>query len=702
MSEYQPAAPAALAVQETNFVTASTAKKRLSDVDPRIIARVAEFATAYPELARRPVSETHGRKLRREVTDPEFVDRWVEPESEFENPFKVVEEKSRPAVTWLHVVHRFLTAHSNYDGLVARFENTDETKDEDFLVDLNDAWGPEYMDKEYARAKALDRQTAGGQRPTGGEAHQEWDRPATSMLTLTASSIPASIRLLGVDHLDAVHDSWSKNGVRQTLRNTMEHHLGLDAADWGYWAQAEPHGAGASADPDKNPGLNACYTHVHVAVYFDAAPLFGDLDGDPEAVGTPTHQRWESIGSEFERVIDKHVDVCEPAGKSGHNYEKIDSYVAEDNGCISLNPEVENLGSYLAAYLGGYKGDLFDRSIEYIAWGSLYWSTARQRTTRSQRINHAIRADACQQRAESDYSEQSVDHGERVRWNHGHGPDVVCSCCGSGWQVDQERLDQPIPSEEIPEPEQPDGPQASGSDSGVRADGGLVEDDDGQPAEGELAEEDGPDRSDHGDPQPPQSLAERWPTADGAHRIGESTEKARVRTIVEDHLRRQPGDVEDVSVPRLLGELSIAPRFADFVADLLDGTADDDLEESFSRSSGIAIDEWELVAIIDKDGEEHTPGDGGIDMRPLNLPTKNIVENTRLRHDREKGEYWYDRKTSIAFPGGCDAETVAAHYVKEGITDPQVVDSLLGISDWSDLDRDCMQHPDGLERFGKA
>lgn len=698
MSEGQPTAPAALAVQETNFVNSSPPqiplsaknKNRLEQTDSRVIERVAEFAAAYPDLAQQPVSETHGRRLREEATNPKFIEQWVSPEDELKNAFKILEEEKREAVTWLRLLHRFLLAHSDYEGLAGRFEPVADHKDDEFYVEFNDAWGPDYMDREYARAKALDRQVSGGTLPTGSVTEPEWENPATCMLTLSASSIPSGNRLPGVDHLDQVHDSFTKEGVRQTLRNTLEYHLGLDNDDSGYWLQAEPHGAGSYADPDKTPGPNACYTHVHVAVYFDAADLVGDLQEDTEEY----QQRWESIGSEFERVIDKHLAECPSAGRSAHNYEKIDSYLHDDDGCISLNPNVENLGSYLAAYLGGYKGDLFERSIEYIAWGALYWATARQRTTRSQRVNHAIRADACQQRAESPHSEQTLDHGETVEWNHSHGPDVVCSSCGSGWQIDQDRLEEPTPDQTVS-----DALADDSSTQTVRADGGLGHADD-QVAESELAG----DQDDDQENTPPGSLADRWPTADSAFRVGESLDKAAVRGKVEDYLKtNQLEEIEDLSVPRLLGQLSINPIHADYVVGLLDGTADDDLVETFRRNSGNAIDEWELVAIVDSDGEEHTPGNGGVNMQPLNLPVQNIVQNTRLRHDLAKGEHYYDRKTGVAFSGGCPPENVARFFVEEyGITDPRVADSVLGISDHYNLDRDCMAHPEGLERFGNS
>jgi len=40
-------------------------------------------------------------------------------------------------------------------------------------------------------------------------------------------------------------------------------------------------------------------------------------------------------------------------------------------------------------------------------------------------VNQAIRADRCEQRAENEESGQVDSHGERVRWDDGHGADVV-------------------------------------------------------------------------------------------------------------------------------------------------------------------------------------------------------------------------------------------------------------------------------------
>ncbi|MXR41006.1 hypothetical protein GRX01_06580 [Halobaculum sp. WSA2] len=489
--------------------------------------------------------------------------------------------------------------------MLARFSNGEDS----FELPLTDAWGKEYHAKQYARARALERQMGGGERPSGGEAVAAWDRPATAMITLSASSMPGRTRLSPVDHLDAVHDSFSYDGVRDTLRNVMEYHLGLDSDQWGYWLQAEPHGLGDSS------GVNACYTHIHIGTYLDASGLDA-----------------ERIGGELERVVDKHLEVCEPAGKSAHNYEAIDSYEEEDDGCISVNMEVGNLGSYLAAYMGGsYDERLEERPIEYLAWGTLYWSTARQRTTRSQTVNQAIAADACQQRAESESSAQSDEHGETVRWSEANGPDVVCTNCGSGWAIDQSRIEAPI------------------LDADLR----------------ELL----PDKPPDIDSSP--SLSELWADADAAGRAGESLGRAHARERVNRWLDAHPS--ASVSPVALLGRLDLNPEHIELVSDLLDGDESGPEPEGFVRPQSLEP-EWELEAIIGADGQEHTPGDGGVDMVTLHLPKKQIREETRLSKPLRSGEIWRCGKCNFATH---NSRMMADHLVDHGLEDPDAADHVL-------------------------
>ena len=627
--------------KETNSVTASLTGLE-EDADP-VVERVSEFATEYPQLADQPLSTQHGRKLRRIVTEAEWEQEFVDPDQPFEDSFAIDKLRERSAGTWLDAVHAFLRAHHEYKGMLARFE--DRESGDEFDVPLADAWGKEYSKKQYARARALQRQMSGGKRPSGGEATPAWDDPVTAMLTLTASSVPDGTRVPPVDQMDAIHDAFSYGGVRDTLRNVMEYHFDLDSDEWGYWLQAEPHGMGSASDPEKDAGLNACYTHIHVGVYFEGE-RFADL---------------RPVASEFERVIDKHLEVCDLAGWSAHNYDAIDDYLQEDNGCISMNADVGNLGSYLAAYMGGYTEDLLDKPIEYIAWGAVYWSAARRRTSRSQTVNQAIRADRCEQRAENEESGQVDPHGERVRWDDAHGADVVCACCGSPWTVDQDRLDGP------PEPE-------TVLDDNLRWAAGAAT----------LPPE----------PETDRSLSERWPSADSAWSYGESPRKALIRDCVKSYL-----DVHgrDVSLPSLLAHLNIDPSYKDFVGEVLNGEDSPD-SDAFDRRSTEPAFGYELKAIVDSDGNEHQPGGGGVDMVALELPIKNIIQNTRLRHDLAQGEVFRNARTEVA---SHDPATIAAGFIENGITEPEVVDRLLIVEDYHvsnpAMDRDerrpCMVHP---------
>ncbi|SDM47093.1 Putative rep protein [Halogranum gelatinilyticum] len=581
----------------------------------------------YPHLADLPISRTHGRKLRRIVTEAEWHDVMVESDQPTEGSFQVSELARRDAATWADALSAFLTAHTKYEGLLARFATGDGDQ---FDVPLADAWGEEYSKKQYARALALQRQMAGGDRPTGGEAVAAWESPATAMLTLTGSSVPGGNRIPPVEHTDALHDSFSYNGVRDTLRNTMEYHLGLEADDWGYWLQAEPHGVGDAADPDASPGMNACYTHLHVGVYFEATDL-----------------NLEAVGPEFERVVDKHVAECEYATFDAHDYRNVD-YLEDSHGCISLNADVGNMGSYLATYMGGYTEDLLDKPIEYLAWGAIYWSAARRRTSRSKIVTSAVKADACEQRAEHPESRQTLAHGEDVKWNDGNGLDVVCSCCGSGWSVDQTQLDEPISDEELTA----------------------------------ALDDDTEDRV--------LSLSERWPSAKEAASIGELPTRARIRSKVEEYLELY--DPSPVLIPHLLGELMIDPIHAPIVREVVDGQEPE--PESFRRP--ISSDEWELVAIVDRDGEEHQPGGGGVDMVPLKLPVQQILDETRLRHDLRTGEVW---RCSECRTATHDTVWMARHLVEtHGLDRPESADSVLHVEDYYDLNRECMKHPAERDR----
>lgn len=613
--------------KQTNSVETSTDDFQTDDIEELIHERVAEFMTEYPHLADQPVSEQHGRSLRRIVTEAEYENVYVETDKESEKNFTVSELQRREAATWADAISAFLFAHAEYRGLMARFANQ---FGETFEIPLMDAWGETYSKKEYAKAMALEREMAGGERPTGGSSVGEWSNPSTAMLTLTASSTP-SVRLPPIDHLDAIHDAFSKNGVRDSLRNTMEYHLGLDSDEWIYWSQAEPHGMGVASDPDKEPGANACYTHLHVGVYFDEDAL------DPSI-------SLEDVGNELERVITKHIEVCEPASFEAHDYTAIDSYVEDSDGCISINGDIENMGSYMAAYMGGYTEDLFEKPVEYLAWGALYWSGSRRRVSRSDLANQAISADACDQRFESEHSDQGIPHGESVKWNDGRGPDVVCSCCESSWRVDQHRLDE-HPTSEAPED--------------------LHDDlDDGET-----------DQSYFDTP-----MVDLWPSADGASSIGETLTRSQLRQRILSFIERSPRS--DWSVPELMGQLSIPPSNQSFVSDVLQSSSEAPQPDSFQTPPPVT-EQWEIDAIIDRDGEEHKPSkSGGVDVVDLHLPIDHLVENTRLSIPLQRAETYRCRVCGFSTH---EAEMQAHHlYHEHGLEEPEPADRALWYQHYHD------------------
>lgn len=531
---------------------------------PTVGERVAEFEEEYPELAGTRLSEVDGRKLRRELTEADRV-RYNVDLKHGSGTVTRHEEVERRALTWAAAVEAFLDAHEDYRHARMRFGKgaPGSPEREEFDVSLTDAWGEAYADREYAKAKAIERETAA-----------EWGDCTTVMLTFTASSVPGGNRLPPIDHLRGILDTWS-DYVYHELRNTMRS-LGFERDEWMFWVQGEPH---------PGDGDNACYGHVHVGVYVDG----------------------EVSEADFHSVIDKHVEKCGPARREAHDYDT----------AISVNGDVEHIGSYMAAYAGAYGDELLERPIEYLAWGALHWATNSQRTRRSGTANSAITADACRQRYEDPDTGQDHDHAKRLRRDGGRGPDIVCAACGSSWGVPEaETLVEARLSE-------PDGSET-----------------------GEL-----PGGASDGERDPEGELRSRWRDADGAVSVGERPTVRKRRERAEEYLERNPG----ASVPEVMGALGLPPSARSVVGEVVDGV-DPPGTVSFERAP-----KWRAESVIRGQGEdaEEYPvrRAGGVDLVPLKLPMKG-------------GSSLWDRPPGVTFRcGRCRFGTKSVKLMKRHAPD---------------------------------
>ena len=433
--------------------------------------RVLGLLEEYPDRMNTPLSETHGRTLRESVMDErENIQREVDVGSS--ETITVSETVAHPSGTWLTAVWDLLETYEKYRDMHLRMVRRGRTiEDEEFTVPLGVSFSPEYQSATYAKLMALQRQLIGespDDSPTGEAFTGAYDEPVTVLFGLTASAY----RVVGesgsghrpvTDHDREIRGVWSgsSSSVKRSLRYVLEDKLGLSSEHYAWWWQSEPH---------PGDGAAAAYSHSHPIVIFDGARSSVPVDEISEET--------------FRSVVAKHVAECEGAEWSGHQIrEEGESAVR-----VRKPDEIQDFGSYVSKYLSlGPDQDLLERSDEYIMWAASQWATATQKYSKSKTATAAIKADACHQRYADPEAEQSVDHGERVVRSEKPGVKWECAECGSHFQIDQ----SPDTLTEM----RVSSPEVSVV-SVVATDGGE--------------EEDGP----------PQRLEDRWPSADGAARVG--------------------------------------------------------------------------------------------------------------------------------------------------------------------------------------
>jgi hypothetical protein len=593
------AEPPSRHTNQTNSVTGGTGPDTAESESacPTPAERAEEFREEYEHLAHLPLTEQPGQSIRASLTEETRREVTVPLPAE-ESTTTVHELERRDALHWVEAVEQLLESHEETKDTTLKLAKVreDDPEREVYYKPAVNSWMTEYQKRYFAELKGWVREAIGGERPSGGSTDGEFDDPYVVLVTRTASAAPDGERLPPVDHAEPIHEAWEP--VYQTIRNRLRA-LGFSSDEWDYYRKEEPHTS------ERGGGVNTCYTHEHT---------FLIVDGEVSA-------------EDFQPVLDKHVEECDPAGPEAHQaVEAVEVTPAE---------EVEDVAAYVASYTGIQPRDLSERSTEYIAWAATQWAANRNRRTRSNAAGWAATADACKQRYESDKSEQEDNHGECVVMSDRRGADFECAECGSPWGINQ--------------------------DHDTLTSARLSADDDG----GATVATDGG----HHLPDRQGKLEERWPSATAGSTLGRAPDEQKKVNLIERHLEQNP----EASVSAVLGATMpvVTPEDDDLVREVMAGL-DRSEPMSFERDP-----EWELEAIV-VDDEEHTVSEsGGVEMAEVVLPVKRLLKETRLKHVNEE-----QTPMILVHSVDGDAEYVASHdpelqarrLVEMGLTEPWAVE----------------------------
>ncbi|MHC3379008.1 hypothetical protein [Haloarcula sp. H-GB5] len=213
-------------------------------------------------------------------------------------------------------VQAFLRWYEETLDTWAVFENEEGERKE---VPLGNRFMPDSWRKRYAKFNDLER---GIREDYGGRSTQ-------AMITLTGSTTYADgSPRPPVDHFLDLMESW--NAVTTALDRCIPDH-----AEYERIALPEAHESG--------------HIHWHIAVYVDTR-----MDAE-----------------DFKPVLDSHVRNCKIAGRDAHT-------VGEAVECMPLS-SVDNISSYLAAYMGGeYEGDPREMPEHVQIMLATLWATEKQ------------------------------------------------------------------------------------------------------------------------------------------------------------------------------------------------------------------------------------------------------------------------------------------------------------------------------------
>jgi hypothetical protein len=186
---------------------------------------------------------------------------------------------------------------------------------------LENSYQPEYGKRYYTKLKDFERAT-----------EREYEGLTTVMLTLTASNENAEGGpRCPADHMRDIMEGY--DAARKQL------HKALSGQKWEYARVWEPHESG--------------YGHLHLAVFVED-------QGDSEIVEP----------GDFEKAMRSHVENCGPAGWDAHR---------PDGNAVSINRDVNNLGTYISEYIGVFGEDALERPMNQQMFYATCWATGTRR-----------------------------------------------------------------------------------------------------------------------------------------------------------------------------------------------------------------------------------------------------------------------------------------------------------------------------------
>jgi len=264
----------------------------------------------------RPLSVSEGVSLRDECV-------VIETENGVRVGVDGLEKEDRPegdrrARSWYSAVNQWRDWMDSpiYQSGHITFENGEG---ETVRTTVENSYMESYSSRYYARLKDLERGVK-----------RRFDDVTTVMLTLSASSENAEGgRRCPADHMREIADGWD------TARKQLPHIL--EGYNYCYGRIWEPHQSG--------------YGHQHVAVFVE------DADGQLAA-------------DDFRPFMNSYVGDTPGAGSEAHSV---------DGDAVSLNDDVENMGSYISEYLGIFGEEALERPITEQMFYATAWATNTRR-----------------------------------------------------------------------------------------------------------------------------------------------------------------------------------------------------------------------------------------------------------------------------------------------------------------------------------